>query len=49
MINSTVTDITFGGAGYNRVAAKHEDFHSTAPAHKQVNKEMLQSTTSLVY
>ena len=35
MTNSTSTDVTFGGAWCNRVVAKQEDSHSTAPANKQ--------------
>ena len=38
MTNSTSTDVTFGGAWYNRVVAKREDSHSTAPADKQLNE-----------
>ena len=38
MTNSTSTDITFGGAGCNRVIPKKEDPHSTAPADKQINE-----------
>ena len=34
MTNSTGTDVTFGGAGCNRVIAKQEDSHSAAPADK---------------
>ena len=39
MTYSTSTDVTFGGAWWNRVAAKQEDSHSTAPADKQINKD----------
>ena len=39
MTNSTSTDVTFGGAWCNRVVAKQEDSHSTAPADKQMNKD----------
>ena len=38
MTNSTSIDITFGGARCNRVVAKQEDSHSTAPADKQMNE-----------
>ena len=43
MANSTNTDVTFGGALCNGVAAKQEDFHYTAPSDKQI--KMLQPTT----
>ena len=36
MTNSASTDVTLGGAWCNRVVAKQEDFHSTAPADKQI-------------
>ena len=39
MINSTSTDVTFGGAWCNRVVAMQEDFYSTAPADKEKNKD----------
>ena len=39
MANSTSTDVTFGGAWCNRVVAKQEDSHSTAPADKQINEK----------
>ena len=39
MTNSTSTDVTFGGALCNRVVAKQEDSHSTAPADKQINEK----------
>ena len=38
MTNSTSTDVAFGGAWCNRVVAKQEDRHSTAPADKQINE-----------
>ena len=38
MTNSTSTDVTFGGARCNRVVAKQEDSHYTAPADKQINE-----------
>ena len=38
MTNSTSTDISYGGAWCNRVVAKQEDSHSTAPAVKQINE-----------
>ena len=38
MTNSTSTDVTFGGAWCNRMAAKQEDPHSTPPADKQINE-----------
>ena len=38
MTNSTSTDVTIRGAWCNRVMAKQEDFHSIAPADKQVNE-----------
>ena len=38
MTNCTSTDVTFGGAWCNRVTAKQEDSHSTAPANKQINE-----------
>ena len=38
MTNSTSTDVTFGGTWGNRVVAKQEDSHSTAPADKQLNQ-----------
>ena len=37
MTNSTGTDVTFVGVWCNRVVAKQEDSHSTAPADKQIN------------
>ena len=39
MTNSTSTDVTFEGAWWNRVIAKQTDFHSTAPADKQINEQ----------
>ena len=39
MTNITSTDVAFGGAWYNRVVAKQEDSHSTAPADKQINEQ----------
>ena len=38
MTNSTSTDVTFRGACCNKVVAKQEDSHFTAPADKQVNE-----------
>ena len=38
MINSTSTDVAFGGAWCNRVVAKQEGSHSTAPADNQINE-----------
>ena len=38
MTNSTSTDVTLEGAWCNRVVAKQEDSHSTAPADKQINE-----------
>ena len=38
MTNSASTDVPFGGAWCNRVVAKQEDSHSTAPADKQINE-----------
>ena len=38
MTNSTITDVTFGGAWCNRVVTKQEDSHSTALADKQINE-----------
>ena len=38
MTNSTSTNVTFGGAWCNRVVAMQEDYHSTAPADKQINE-----------
>ena len=37
MTYSTNTDVTFGGAWCNRVVAKQEDSHATAPTGKQIN------------
>ena len=37
MINSDSSDITYGGAYYNRLVEK-EDCHSTTPADKQVKR-----------
>ena len=45
MTNSTSTHVTFGGAWCNRVIANQEDSHSTAPAYKQINENILQPTT----
>ena len=36
MTNSTNTDVTFGGAWWNREVAKQEDANSTAPADKWI-------------
>ena len=38
MTNSTTTNVIFGGAWWNRVGAKQEDSHSTAPADEQINE-----------
>ena len=38
MTNSTSTNVTFGGAWCNRVAAKQDVSHSTAPADEHINK-----------
>ena len=40
MTNNTSTDVTLRGAWWNRVAAKHEDSHSTTPVDKQMNKDL---------
>ena len=60
MTNSTSTDVTFEGAWRNRVVAKQEDPHSTAPAdkqmtedtsnrpHKDINKDYNQSTPLVI-
>ena len=40
--NTTSTDVTSGGAWYNKVAAKQSDSLSTVSADKQINKDMLQ-------
>ena len=34
----TSTDVTIGGVWCNRVVAKQENSHSTAPADKQINE-----------
>ena len=38
MANITSTDVTFEGAWCNKVVAKQEDSHSTAPTDKQINE-----------
>ena len=38
MTNSTSSDVPFGGAWCNKVIAKQEDSHSTAPADKQIHE-----------
>ena len=38
MTNSSSIDITFEGGWCNRVVAKQEGSHSTAPADKQINE-----------
>ena len=44
MTNNTSTDVTFGGAWCNRVAAKKEDSSSTTPVDKHINEELLHPT-----
>ena len=39
MRNSISINVTFGGAWCTRVITKQEDYHSTAPADKQMNKD----------
>ena len=45
MTNSTSTDVIFGVAWFNRMVAGQEQCHSTDPADKQINEEMLQPTS----
>ena len=48
MTNSTSPDVTFEGAWCNRLVAKQEDFHSTAPADKEINEYRYIQLTPLI-